>query len=91
MRNISSVSKSKLKKSKALLFLIIGVLIAVLGNVLFGGLVIVLGIVLHTMIKDKYAVKIQTNSGTAEVLISTNEDYIEKVISAINESVIQRG
>lgn len=57
----------------------------------FALLVVVLGVALAYFAKAKYVVKIGSASGEADALTSTDKDYIQKIVNAINEAIIKRG
>jgi len=38
-----------------------------------------------------YSVRINTNSGTSDVLSSPDKEYIQKVVGALNQAIIYRG
>lgn len=94
MRNISSVSNHKIEKSKTaqIIIIIIGLLLLFSEELMWWGfaLAILGGIWLH-FVKNEYSVRIQSNSGEADGLISNDEKYIQNVVNAINEAIIFRG
>lgn len=59
--------------------------------VLFGLLFLVLGIFLAIRAKPTYVVRIDSASGEPGTLASKNYPYINRIVSAINQAMIQRG
>jgi hypothetical protein len=94
MRNISSVHIFEIVKSKTA-----PVILAVLGFFLLfandfriiGGLLLAGGVGALFLIKNEYAVRISTNSGEANSLVSKDKNYIQKIVSALNKAIIHRG
>ena len=66
--------------------LVLGVVIG-----LFGVCGIGAGIALAFLAKPTYAVRIGSASGEGNVLASKDRDYIQKIITAMNEAIIKRG
>lgn len=50
-----------------------------------------IGILMLIFMKGKYALRISTAGGEANVIESRDKEYIEKIAMAMNEAVIQRG
>ncbi|MBL1221494.1 hypothetical protein JET18_11625 [Chryseobacterium sp. L7] len=94
MRNISSVHVFEIIKSKtkAVLMIIFGLLFLFSKDIFWVGLIIIaLGIWWLVSIKNEYAVRISTNAGEANSIISKNKDYIQKIVNALNSAIIHRG
>lgn len=94
MRNISSVSIFKIDKSRtgAILFLVMGILLLIPeGKRVFGGILAIIGGIWLYSIKDEYAVRISTNAGEANSLVSKDQAYIQKIVNALNDAIIHRG
>ncbi|MCT2563620.1 DUF6232 family protein [Chryseobacterium herbae] len=94
MRNISSVHVFEIIKSKtkAILMVVFGLLFLFSKDIFWIGLIIiVLGILWLFSIKNEYAVRISTNAGEANSIISKNKDYIQKIVNALNDAIIHRG
>lgn len=91
MRNISSVAIFKIPADNTpeIIIVVCGVLL--LAAYGLGILLIILGIYLIRKKKPSYAVRINTNAGETNSLISPNLAYIKKIVNAINEAIIQRG
>ena len=94
MRNISSVSLFKIEKSLGtqIVLTIIGVLMLFGDSTrIFGAVLAIIGILWIISIKDKYSVRISTNAGEANSLISKDQLYIQKIVDALNDAMIHRG
>ena len=93
MRNISSVTNHKIEKSrKWQKILIVSGSIAVLldDTRILGLFLIVLGVVWLFFIKDEFSVRIRSNSGETDGLISKDEEYIERIVYAVDDALIFR-
>lgn len=91
MRNISSVYIFEIIKSKnkALLLIIVGFILLFSKEIFWLGIIIlILG---FWWIKNEYAVRISTNAGEVNSIISKDRDYIQKIVNALNEAIIHRG
>lgn len=94
MRNISSVHIFEIEKS-----LVLPIILTVLGIVLLladearvaGGILLTLAILIFVLIKNKYAVRISTNSGEANSIVSKDKTYVQAIVNALNEAIIHRG
>ena len=95
MRNISSVTKYRIAASNGLaLFLGFTGLLLLLGNstiVVIGILMTISAIAMIILNKDLYSVRINSNSGEANAVVSKDEKYIQEIVDAVNEAIIQRG
>jgi type IV secretory pathway component VirB8 len=95
MRNISSVSMFEKHKSNnkllSIIFLMIGLIFLFNQDYLFGGICIGIAALLLLFLKSDFIVRISSNSGDSNVLVSKNKEYIQNVVSAINEAIIYRG
>lgn len=94
MSNVTSVKTGVEKANKA-----IGVIIALFGlfilfsaeSILWGGIVIAVGVLAFIGAKDKYSVVLSTSSGENQALTSVDKKHIEEVVSALNHSIVSRG
>ncbi|MCS3867576.1 hypothetical protein J3D55_000492 [Chryseobacterium ginsenosidimutans] len=94
MRNISSVHIFEIKKSRAIpiLMILFGIPFLFSGDIFWIGLIlIILGILILLSIKNEFAVRISTNAGEANSIVSKNKDYVQKIVSALNDAIIHRG
>ncbi|TXF78997.1 DUF6232 family protein [Chryseobacterium sp.] len=93
VRNISSVYIFEIDKSrlKAVLTTLLGIPLLFLGDLFFVGIImILLGIWWFISIKNEYAVRISTNAGESDSIVSEDKIYIQKIANAVNEAFIQR-
>lgn len=94
MRNISSVSLFKIDKSVSLqiILLVTGLIMLSGQNTRVVGVILVIGNIFWiSTIKDQYSVRISTNAGEANSLISKDQSYIQKIVNALNDAMIYRG
>ncbi|MGE8513441.1 MAG: DUF6232 family protein [Chryseobacterium culicis] len=94
MRNISSVYIFEIIKSKnkALLLIVIGFILLFSKEFLWMGIIIlILAFWWFFTIKNQYAVRISTNAGEVNSIVSKDRDYIQKIVNALNEAIIHRG
>jgi hypothetical protein len=61
------------------------------GGVIFGMLIIGVGIAIAAAVKDQYVVKIGSASGESNALMDKNREYIQKIVKAVNDAIIKRG
>lgn len=94
MRNISSVHIFEIEKSKVppILFILLGIPFLFSGDFFWIGLIlIILGLLMFFTIKNEYSVRISTNAGEANSIISKNKEYIKKIVNALNDAIVHRG
>lgn len=95
MSGITSVQSGEDKPSKTgpVLFLIIGTLALFGGNdsLVFAIIMLAVGGLWLFSLKTTYHVLLQTASGEAKALSSTNGAWVSKVVHAFNESIVHRG
>lgn len=96
MRNISSVFVYEIVKSKTLpvIMMIIGFLMLFSSEALVetvGAILLITGVFVFFSIKNEFAVRISTNSGEANSVISKDKKYIQSIVEALNEAIIRRG
>ncbi len=94
MRNISSVHIFEIEKSRVapVIMILIGVPFLFSGDNFWIGLIIIaLGILWLISIKNEYAVRISTNAGEANSILSKDRIYVQKIVDALNDAIIYRG
>lgn len=103
MANITSVSMGVIPANRVpgIVLALIGLAIAgcacsVVGKdaasvIVFGLIVLGLGIAIAAAPKTRYVVKIGSASGEANALVSKDKEYIQKIVNAVNEAIIKRG
>jgi hypothetical protein len=92
IRNISSVSVFKIiaHYSFTILWLLVGLLLTASETVRIYGIIIALSaIVVIFLKKNKYAVRITSNESKINSYISKDMAFVEKIVKALNEAVIQ--
>jgi hypothetical protein len=104
LANISSVSMWQQTPSRlpGVLFAAVGTLALIYavsldvpltqnGWLALGVLLVVVGVVLVALPKPKYIVRISSSSGEVNALISPDQNYIVRVVDAINKAIVARG
>jgi len=93
MSNISSVALFKKTKSRLfqILLIIVGVVLLFGDNKGYGIALAAIGGIALYLTKDDYIVRITSNAGEADGLISKDQKYIQKVVNAVNSAIIHRG
>ena len=95
MRNISSVSNYRIKKSMGteVLLIIIGIISILIGGygLIIGLILLAIGIGSIMMTKDDFSVQISSNSGESKALVSKDQNYVQKIVDAVNEAMVHRG
>jgi len=94
MSNVTSVKTGVEKANKAASILIgvigLGVLFGA-ESILWGSIIVIVGIFAFIGAKNKYSVVLSTSSGENQALTSADKTHIETVVSALNESIVNRG
>ena len=100
MSNITSVSKRirPVSKKGAIILMAIGAFLAFvmlvgesMGGFAFSVLIIAGGVFWFRSIKPDFVVSIASGSGETDGMTSDNEDFIDRIVMAINEAIIARG
>lgn len=94
MRNISSVHIFEIVKSRVMpvIIMVTGVLLLFAKEARIVGIIaIILAVLLLMPIKNEFAVRISTNSGEANSIISKDKNYVEQIVNALNNAIIHRG
>ncbi|MEW2922908.1 DUF6232 family protein [Muricauda sp. ANG21] len=93
--NVSSVDMLVKHKTGTKFFSLSLLIIGLLGifNEVYGLGVfsIAIAALLFFFMKDEFIVRISSNSGENNALISKNKDYVQQVVNAISEAIIYRG
>ena len=92
MSNVTSVNalEQKPKQLPGVLILVVG-LAALMQNAFFGLPVIALAIYYLYKQHTIYHLMLRTSGGETKALTTHQKQYLEKVISALNEAIIYRG
>ncbi|QJD95713.1 hypothetical protein HH214_07425 [Mucilaginibacter robiniae] len=94
MRNISSVHLFEIIKSKKLpiVMIIIGAALLLSDDSRWIGILLAAaGALAIALMKNDFAVRISTNSGEANSIVSKDRLYIQGIVDALNEAIIHRG
>ena len=94
MRNISSVHIFEIIKSKTLpiTMIIIGILMLFSdASRVLGLILLTLGIFILAFTKNEFSVRISTNSGEVNSIVSKDRLYIQNIVSALNDAIVYRG
>ena len=101
MSNVTSVSMYEMpaKRTTGIIIALVGLLISLclfsisdsIGGGIFGILILIVGICLIFGAKEKYVVKIGIASGEVDGLVSHDSNYVQKIVEAMNQAIIQRG
>ena len=92
MSNITSVkaSEQKPKRFWGILILVIG-LVAAISSPAVGIVVAVCAAIYLFMQKTMYHVMLATSGGETSALKTYQREYLQKVVSAVNEAIVHRG
>ncbi|EMP4115475.1 TPA: DUF6232 family protein [Vibrio parahaemolyticus] len=94
MSNVTSVKTGieKANKGAGIVITLIGLFILfAMKSIIWGGVIVVVGVLAFIGAKDKYSVILSTSSGESKALTSEKKNYIEDIVSALNESIVSRG
>lgn len=59
--------------------------------ILFGAILALTGLLIATLVKTKYAVRIATAEGESDVVVSKHREYIRQIIEGLNKAFLSRG
>jgi len=97
MSGVTSVKKNRQDPDRKLpiIMIILGLIIILVsqtsGSIITTILLIGLGIFILTKLKPTYIIALNTSGGEMKALSSKDQEYIDKIIKALNESIIHRG
>jgi len=94
MRNISSVHIFEIIKSKTppIILIILGTLMLFSVDLrIFGFILIALGILILALIKNEFTVRISTNAGEVNSIVSKDRLYVQSIVNALNDAIVYRG
>jgi hypothetical protein len=57
----------------------------------FGAILLVFGIAMLALAKNRYSVRIASSSGETDALVSRDKGYIQRIVDAISQAIIERG
>lgn len=92
MNGVTSVKRFE-KKPPRIIPVMVGIvgLAAMAGSIIVGIVILAAAYGIWTIQKEEYSVLLSTSSGAAQALTSKDRAYIERVISSLNEAIINRG
>ena len=101
MANITSVSTTRKAANRTLgmVIMVVGFVITAMGltgdisipGTILGLLVLASGFLAIRVPKDNYRVTFRSASGETVALVSPNREYVEGIVAAVTEAIIQRG
>ena len=94
MRNISSVQVGVIpaKRGFGILLILIGIILLVSNDTRTGGIVVIaIGALFAYLPKDQFTVRISTNAGESDSLMSKDRQFIQKIVDALNEAMVHQG
>jgi hypothetical protein len=94
MRNISSVHIFEIIKSKTLpiIMVIIGALMLLSSEArIIGFIILAVGILILVLIKNEFTVRISTNAGEVNSIVSKDRSYVQNIVNALNDAIVFRG
>lgn len=68
-----------------------GVQINESGVVVTGIVFVIVGVIWAMALKKQYVVRIGSASGESNALISQDQEYIQKIVNAMNKAIVERG
>jgi hypothetical protein len=92
MNGVTSVEQF-VQKPARVLPIMIGIfgVCALAGSVVFGAILIAAAVAIWVIQKKTFSVLLSTASGKARALTSKDEQYISRVVAALNNAIISRG
>jgi hypothetical protein len=92
MNGITSVTKYQITPSRKgpIIVAVIG-LLAFIFKWYIAVIILAAAVAWFISQKKKYSVQLSSASGDNEALTSTNEEYIDKVVAALNDAIVHRG
>nr|WP_154324867.1 DUF6232 family protein [Pantoea sp. 201603H] len=97
MQGVTSVKRGQKDANKlpAILMVAIGLFMLIgvehFGSKSLGVLLMVIGVILFKKLKPEFSVYLNSASGESQALQSKDKGYIDKVIEALNQSIVHRG
>lgn len=94
MSNVTSVKTGieEAKKGAGISITLVGLFVLFgIPSILWGIVIIVVGVLAFMGAKNKYSVVLSTSSGENKALTSEDETHIKNIVSALNESIVSRG
>lgn len=92
MSNVTSVNPVTVPPNRmwGYVLLLIG-LVGLMGNPLFGAPVIAIAIYIIYKQKRTYHVMLRTSGGETKALTTQQKEYVDTIVSALNDAIVHRG
>ena len=94
MRNISSVHIFEIIKSKTfpIVMIILGILMLFSdASRVLGLILLAVSILILALIKNEFTVRISTNAGEVNSIVSKDRLYVQSIVNALNDAIVYRG
>jgi hypothetical protein len=94
MRNISSVHIFEIVKSKILPIVMVilgGLMLLSEASRVLGFILLAIGILILVLIKNEFTVRISTNAGEVNSIVSKDRLYVQNIVNALNDAIVFRG
>jgi hypothetical protein len=94
MRNISSVHIFEIIKSKTLPIVMIifgGLMLLSEASRVLGFILLAIGILILALIKNEFTIRISTNAGEVNSIVSKDRSYVQNIVHALNDAIVFRG
>ena len=94
LRNISSVQVGSIGPNRTLysIVVLIGALSLLAEQArLFGAIVLIIAVIYIFIAKSGYSVRITINSGETDCLFSKDKKYVETIVNALNNAIVEIG
>lgn len=97
MNGVTSVKRKQIEPSQQgpIIVGIVGLIMiftsSIMATQLFGIFLIIIAVIWFRSKKTTYIVLLNSSSGETQALSSTNKNYIDEVINALNQAIIYRG
>jgi hypothetical protein len=94
MRNISSVHIFEIVKSKTLPIVMVilgGLMLLSDASRILGFILLAIGILILALIKNEFTVRISTNAGEVNSIVSKDRSYVQNIVNALNDAIVFRG
>ncbi len=92
MNGITSVTKYMIKPNRKGPLIVAGIgLLAFIFKWYVAVIILAAAVAWWFLQKTKYSVQLASASGHNDALTSTNEEYIDRVVNALNDAIVHRG
>jgi hypothetical protein len=94
IRNISSVANQEIPNNFSVeaTLITIGLILLIFRTTRIIGILLIAGAIFIAFThKNNFSVRINSNAGEIDGLISKDKEYVQKIVTAINDSIVYRG